>query len=102
MHNNHYIPNDVDINNSKLVEDHLKNILSISQFIEKSIDDTSVSIGIEKSICPLFEYNCLCLQVNPIVGHLNFVLSDWKREVNHSLIEKNSIEKTSTHLGLYA
>jgi len=27
----------------------------------------------------------LCLQVNPIVGHLNFLLYDWKREVNHSL-----------------
>ena len=33
------------------------------------------------------------LQVNPIVGHLNFLLYDWKREVNHSLIKtprKNS------------
>ena len=31
--------------------------------------------------------NCLCLQVNPIVGHLNFLLYDWKREVNHPLIK---------------
>jgi hypothetical protein len=35
----------------------------------------------------LNEYNFLCLQVNPIVGHLNFLLYDWKREVNHSLIK---------------
>jgi hypothetical protein len=33
------------------------------------------------------EYNCLCLQVNPIVGNLNFLLYDWKREVNHPLIK---------------
>jgi hypothetical protein len=44
---------------------------------------THFSIGIEKAIWqtgkgtdPLFEYNCLCLQVNPIVGHLNFLLYD--------------------------
>jgi len=30
-------------------------------------------------IDPLFEYNCLCLQVNPIVGHVHFLLYDWKR-----------------------
>jgi hypothetical protein len=35
----------------------------------------------------LKEYNCLCLQVNPIVGHLNFLLYDWKGEVNHPLIK---------------
>ena len=35
----------------------------------------------------LNEYNCLWLQVNPIVGHLNFLLYDWKREVNHPLIK---------------
>ena len=35
----------------------------------------------------LNEYSFLCLQVNPIVGHLNFLLYDWKREVNHSLIK---------------
>ena len=29
----------------------------------------------------------LCLQVNPIVGHLNFLLYDLKREVNHALIK---------------
>ena len=38
-------------------------------------------------VYPCFNYNCLCLQVNPIVGHLNFLLYDWKREVNHPLIK---------------
>jgi hypothetical protein len=47
-----------------------------------------VSIGTEKAVWqtgkgidPLFEYSCLCLQDNPIVGHLNILLYDWKREV---------------------
>jgi hypothetical protein len=38
------------------------------------------SIGVEKTVCqtgkgsdPLFKYNCLCLQVNPIVGHLKII-----------------------------
>ena len=43
----------------------------------------------------LNEYICLCLQVNPIVGHLNLLLYDWKREVNHSLIKT---PLNSTHL----
>ena len=30
----------------------------------------------------LNEYNCLCLQMNPIDGHLNFLLYNWKREVS--------------------
>ena len=37
------------------------------------------------------------LQVNPIIGHLNFLLYDWKREVNHPLI-KTPQKKNSTHL----
>jgi hypothetical protein len=36
--------------------------------------------------------------VNPIVEHLNFLLYDWKREVNHPLIKT---QKYSTHL-IYA
>jgi hypothetical protein len=35
----------------------------------------------------LNEYSFHCFQVNPIAGHLNFLLYDWKREVNHSLIK---------------
>ena len=42
-----------------------------------TLNITRVSIGVEKTVCqtgkgshPLFEYNYLCLHVNPIVGHL--------------------------------
>jgi hypothetical protein len=35
----------------------------------------------------LNEYNCLCLQVHPIVEHLNFLLYGWKKEVNRPLIK---------------
>jgi hypothetical protein len=38
-----------------------------------------------KGIDPLFEYNCLCLHVNPIVGHLNSLMYIWKR--SQSLID---------------
>jgi hypothetical protein len=40
--------------------------------------------GAQKACTPCLDPH---LQVNPIVGHLNFLLHDWKREVNHSLIK---------------
>ena len=43
------------------------------------------------------EDNFLCFQVNPIIGHLNFLLYDWKREVNHSLI-KTSLKKFNSQI----
>jgi hypothetical protein len=55
-----------------------------------------VSIGVEKTVCqtgkgsdPLFEYNCLCLPVNLIVGHLKLCCISG-REVNQSLIKPSS------------
>ena len=64
-----------------------------------TLNITHVSIGVEKTVCqtgkgsdPLFEYNGLCLQVNPIVGHLKFCCISG-REVNHSLIKTPSEKK---------
>jgi len=60
--------------------------------MEGHLIDYPASIGIEKAgwqtgkgINPLFEYNCLCLQVNPIVGHSSFLWYGMKR--SQSLID---------------
>jgi len=42
---------------------------------------------LRKGTGPLLEYNDLCLQVNPIVGHSYFLMCDCKREANHPLIK---------------
>jgi hypothetical protein len=48
--------------------------------IEKAVLQTG------KGIDPLFKYNCLCVKVNPIVGHF-IVTGMIRREVNHPLIK---------------
>ena len=65
-------------------------------FMAVTLKITHVSIGVEKTVCPtgkgsdpLFEYNCLCLQVNPIVGHLKFCC------IFQSLVIKTPSEKNS-------
>ena len=78
--------------------------LSWLLFMATTRNITHVSIGVEKTVCqtgngsdPLFEYNCLCLQVNPIVGHLKLCCISG-REVNQSLIKSPS-EKNSSGIG---
>jgi hypothetical protein len=73
-------------------------------FMATTLKITHVSIGVEKTVCqtgkgsdPLFEYNCLCLQVNPIVGHLKLCCISG-REINQSLIKSPS-EKNSSGIG---
>ena len=73
--------------------------LSWLLFMATTLKITHVSIGVEKTVCqtgkgsdPLFEYNCLCLQVNPSVGHLKLCCISG-REVNQSLIKSPSEKK---------